>query len=190
MSKPTNQGDSGRAKPVKKLGDIFDTVLDALAILAGALLYFLMISIFFDVTLRFFFGRPLGWAVEFSEYTMLYIVFLGTAWVLRQEGHVAVDVVTSRLSPKIQTYLNIITSILGAIICLIITGYGVVSTLSSFQRGLTIGAMPEYPKWLLLGIIPLGSLVLAVQFARRAHGFYSKLGASEDPEQKVASRVA
>ena len=65
---------------MKLLGTIFDYTLNALAFIAGLLLAFLMLSIAVEVILRFITGHSvLWWAVETSEYILLYFTFLAAA---------------------------------------------------------------------------------------------------------------
>ena len=149
---------------------IFDRTLDLLAVLAGTLLIFTMLAISYDVVFRYFLNRPLGWVVEISEYVLLYITFLGTAWLLRREGHVKIDIVFNRLSSRNQSLLNIVTSIIAAIACLALAWWGVDVTLDNFQRNLVIRETLDVPKFILIAVIPLGSFLLFAQFLRRAYG--------------------
>lgn len=156
---------------MKKVMDIFDRVLELLAYLAGGLFAFMMVAIVIDVALRFFFGRPLGWVVQFSGYSLLYITFLATAWLLKREGHVAIDIVFHRLNPKNQFHFNVITSITGIIACLVLTWYGGLTTLDSFERGIVTVGNLRWPEGVLLAIIPVGSFLLTIQFIRRTYGY-------------------
>ncbi|MFC2013938.1 TRAP transporter small permease subunit [Chloroflexota bacterium] len=152
-----------------KVSSIFDGTLNVFAYMAGCLILFIMLAIGFDVVLRYFLNRPIIWVGEISEYTLLYITFLATAWLLRREGHVRMDIVLRRLTPKTQSLVNLITSLVGAIICMAIVLYGTQTTWSHFQRGLFIPTHLEPPKFILLLIIPLGSFLLFIEFIRRAY---------------------
>ena len=105
-----------------KVANIFDRTIQVATLLAGILLIFLMLSVSADVVLRYFLGRPIGWVKEVAEYILLYIPFLVAAWVLRREGHVKMDMVLTRLNPRTQALVNIVTSSLGAVTFLVILG--------------------------------------------------------------------
>ena len=104
-----------------KLTVIFDRTLDAMAILAGILLAFAVLSVSVAVATRYFLGYPIGWVIEISAYILLYITFLVAAWVLREEGHVTIDIVIEWLMPRTQSLINIITSTISAMVCFILT---------------------------------------------------------------------
>ena len=150
---------------------LFDLFLGLMAYLSGIILVFVMLSVCGDVVLRYFFNRPSSWVIEVSQYLLVYITFLGTAWVLKEDGHIIVDVVTVRLSPQTQAFLGIITSLMGAFVCLIIFWFGGVETLDHFQRGVRSPSILEFPKAPVIGIIPFGSLLLGLQFIRRTAKF-------------------
>ncbi len=158
---------------------IFDRVVDVLVYIALALLVFSWLTVCADVVLRYFFSRPIPWSTEVTEYILLQITFLGTAWLLRREGHVIVDVVISRLSERNQSLLNSITSIIAALLCLAMTYWAVVDTLEVFQQGLIIPKQLDTPKYIVFIVIPLGYLMLSLQFMRRAYGFLAGVKTGE-----------
>ena len=43
----------------------------------------MMLVVCAEVLLRYGFNSPISWVVEISEYALLWITFLGAAWVLR-----------------------------------------------------------------------------------------------------------
>ena len=155
---------------VKQLASTFDRGIDFLALLAGAMLVFAILAISAEVIMRYFFHRPLLWVVDVTESLLLYVVFLGAAWLLKTEGHVMVDIVFNKMNPKVQGTLNVATSILGVGACLALAWFAGRATWVSFQQGVVLMGGITYPKYALLAVIPLGSLVLAVQFVKRTYG--------------------
>ena len=137
-----------------------------------------MLAVGAEVVMRYFFNRPLLWVVEVTGLTLLYITFLVAAWVLRREQHVKMDMVLSRLSPRTQAILNIITSTLSAVIFLAITWYGAWATWEHFKAGYYTSTTMEIPYVYVLIIIPIGSLLLFIQFLRRIHGHIRSFRAS------------
>jgi TRAP-type C4-dicarboxylate transport system permease small subunit len=137
--------------------------------LGAVILVFVWGSICINVAMRYLFGRPQAWAIELSEYAILYITFLGGAYVLKEEGHVKVDWVVGRLQPRSAALLEIANSVAGALLCLIITWYGVATTWSHYIRNIYRVTTLETPTFLILAVIPIGSFLLSVQFFRRAY---------------------
>ena len=169
---------------LKKLNSTIDRFVDGMAWIAGILLLFMIFSICCEVLMRYFFNKPLTWTVEITEYILLYITFLGAPWLLKEEGHVRVDVLLSRLRLHTQMILNIITSILGALICFTLFCFGVQSTLDHFIRKVPVIKALEVPKFILLAIIPFGCFFLAIQFLRQFHNFRMNLRKRIQQERK------
>ncbi len=168
---------------VKKGTAIFDRTLNLLFLVATSLLILITLTTITEIIMRTFWGRPIMGTVELTGYTLLFITFLGTAWLLREDGHVKMDVVLSRLRPRIQSTLNIITSILGAIICLVIAWYGVKVSWYSFQTNYRAISELEIPLFPILIVIPVGTFLLFIQFLRRTYGFLRKGRALGGQEQ-------
>lgn len=170
-------------KLLTKFGNAFDRINDFLFLMAAVVLLFLVLSISYAVFTRYVLGFTTKGLFQIWEYSLLYLPFLGAAWLLRREGHVGVDIVVRKLRPQAQIVVNFITSVLNAVICLIIAWYGSEATLKSFQTGVSLLGEIMVPKYLILMIIPIGSFLFAIQFLRRAYGYFLDWGASPDKEQ-------
>ena len=153
---------------MKKAGENFDRVIVAFAVLTGVIVIFMMLAVTAQVIARKVMGGGLAWVTEIVEYCLLWVTFMATTWVLKKEGHVSIDLVTSRLNPKRLSGLNVVTSIIGAIVCLIVTLYGFIVVWQHYQSGFTLPRVLSPPSYLILMIIPIGMLLLVIQFCRRA----------------------
>lgn len=151
-----------------KITNAFDSVISSLFSLGAVTIVFLMFLVITQVTVRNF-GVEMIWAFEVSEYSLLWITFLATAWVLKREGHVKMDLVLNRLNPKAEALLNVITSIIGLLICLTYTWYGIKIALSLFESGYTLYTEIDPPLWPIISIVPIGGFLLSIQFLRRGH---------------------
>ena len=128
-----------------------------------------MLAVSTGVFMRYFIGIPLTWAIDVSAILLLYVTFLAAPWLLREDGHVKMDLLVSRLNPRYQSFLNIFTSIIGLIIFATITWYGAKSTWIHYETGFWMPTALETPKYLILVIIPAGSCLVFIQFIRRTH---------------------
>lgn len=120
-------------KLLTKSGTIFNRIISAAIVLAGVLLVFVMLSVNAEVVMRYFMRTPLVWVVEVSETLLLFITFLGAAWVLKNEGHVKMDIVLNRLKPRAQVVVNVTTSILSIIAVLLFVWYVFIYNLLNHQ---------------------------------------------------------
>ena len=170
-------------KILEKYNDILNRTLNLMVIFAGVLLIFSMLSISAAVASRYLFNSPMGWVTEISEYILVYITFLVAAWVLKQEGHVKMDLVFNRLSPRTQSMLNTITSGISAIVCFILFWYGVRVTWELFKTRYFTPTILELPKFVIVAIIFIGSLLLCLQFLNRTFLHLLNWRVSRDKEQ-------
>ncbi len=135
--------------------------------LAGTMVICVMITTCAEIVLRYFFKRPIFWATEITEYCLLYVTFLGTAWLLGKDGHVRIDLLVNRLNPKAQAFVDIVVSLVGAAVSLAFAWYGAKTTWSNFRDHTIIPSILEPPFFIVLAVIPLGSFLLFIQFLRR-----------------------
>ena len=152
--------------------DKMDSVLDRLnrvmAWVAALAIIFMMLAISYAVMMRYIWNKPVPWIVEISSYLMLYITFLGTAWLQRKGGHVEVDLFTGRLNPRVRAGLKTVTSLGGAIVGFVLAWKGSLVTVDYFQRDVTAIGILNTPQFLLMGIIPIGGFLLLVEFLLQA----------------------
>ncbi len=158
-------------KAVTKVASTFDRALTILVIVAGILLAFAWLSVVLEVVMRYFLNRPQVWVVEISEYILVWLTFLGAAWLLKEEGHVKMDLLLTRLNPRMQSLLNLITSSWCILIWLALTWYSGQVFWHSLRDGLITQTGLELPRAPIYAIIPIGSFLLFIQFLRRTYGF-------------------
>jgi len=128
-----------------------------------------------DVLLRYSLNRPIQWMLEITEYTMLYIPFLGAALVLKEDGHIRVDILISRLSEKKRFIMDIVASFIGGIVMSTYTWFGGQVTWEFYKRGVPSLESLRTPMFLILMIIPIGGFFFTVQFFRQTYSYYQKL---------------
>ena len=169
-------------KVLTRFNSIFDRTIDMMFYVASGLSLVIFFSVCIELFMRNFFNRPQIWSVEVTEYAMLYVTFLGAAWLLKEEGHVRVDILLVLLKPKSGALLNSITSILGVIACSVLAFYGTWSTWLHYQKVLYTFTAMELLKWPFLIVIPFGSLLLVIQFVRSAYAYWEKFKSYEAAE--------
>lgn len=158
---------------------IFDRIVDTGAALGAAFVTIVMLIICFEVVTRYT-GHAQFWTTEIVGYMLLYITFLGTAWVLKVDGHVRVDLLTNALRPRAQAALGVVSSFIGIIISLILVYYGTSITYNLFVTGKfhpTTLMLPEAPLYI---IIPIGSLFLLIEFIRKGYDSVVKFRQSSE----------
>ena len=148
---------------MSRLVRAYEALLGALAAVAGGAFGALSFIVAYEVLSRWAGFRPPNWPIAVSEFTLLYATVLAAPWVLRHSGHVQVSTLFVALSPGVRMVLSRLMSLLGAVVCLVVAWYALRVTFAA--EGLEIRTF-EMPKWLVYAPLPLGFLLLAVEFGR------------------------
>jgi C4-dicarboxylate transporter DctQ subunit len=150
----------------------FDRLSDLMAALAGVILVFITAAVCYTIGMRFLFRQTTIWIIPMTEYALLWIVFLGTTWLLREGGHITTDVIYVYLNSKTKHYLDFIMAVIGGLACALLVYLGVVHMCDCMMHGVTDVRAITVPKSAIFIIIPIGSILLTIQFFRTA---WSKL---------------
>ena len=162
-------------KGLGMLSKMFDNVLTVTAYLSGFIIVLMMLSISYEVVMRYFFTAPTIWVIDFSGYMQHALVLLGAAWVLKNKGHAKIDVLLNRFTGKKRTILSIVISCIGLVACAIFFWKGLEATLAAHQRGDFLYREVEVPSALLLAFFPLGLFLLCIQWAREIYNHWRAL---------------
>ena len=137
-----------------------------MAALAGAILVFICAAVCYTIFMRFLFTQTTIWIIPMTEYALLWIVFLGTTWLLREGGHITTDIIYTHLNEKTKHYLDFIMSVIGGLACAMMLYFGVVYMYDCILHRVTDVRAVTIPKWIIFIIIPIGSILLTTQFFR------------------------
>ncbi|MFC2122158.1 TRAP transporter small permease [Bacteroidota bacterium] len=154
---------------MKKLSASFDRLLTYFSVVGMSLIAGMMLLVVAKVAMRYFFNSPIVWVIDIAEYAMLFITFLGTAWLLKKEGHVIMDLLLDRLNHRSRHMAVVITSVVAATTCFVITWYGVVVGLDWYNINYFYQGALDIPAFYLEAVIPVGMLLVSIQFLRRAY---------------------
>jgi TRAP-type C4-dicarboxylate transport system permease small subunit len=146
-----------------------DLLIDTLALVAGALLCALVVLILVDVVARYLRWFSLAWGLEASEYMLYAITFLGAPWVLREQGHIAIELVVERLSAVARRRARRATDALGALVCAALLYFACRVLWQSYAAGTMVHKSFVFPEWLVYaGMPPIFFILLAVYLRRLA----------------------
>jgi TRAP-type C4-dicarboxylate transport system permease small subunit len=137
-----------------------------MSMVAAAIILAAMAGVAADVFGRYFFGRPIAWVFEITEYALLYVPCLGMAWLAREGGHVAIDSFVSKLPPSAQHAMYLATTAACALVCFVIAYWGTVVVVARYRQGTIVDQMIRTPEFLILWVIPFGFGLAAVEFTR------------------------
>ena len=159
----------------KKIITNYDKFLDKLMYTACVLLITAMLLTCIEVLTRYVLHKPIGWSKEVCEFILVAIVSLGMAWLLREDGHVKVDVLLNWFNPWIRDMLGGVTSAIGALAVLTITYYGLLETVKLAEMGARETGVLRYPKAYWIAPLVLGCLLFFIQLVRRSYNHFKKI---------------
>lgn len=151
---------------------IFDWLVNALAVVASLLLIAIMLATVFKVFLRGVAGHGIIGIDQLSGTAMVYLTFLGGVWVLRSNGHVAIDLLISGGRPSLSRRLVLVNSLIGAAVCFVVAYFGAIAIQHSLARGIMVATELEIPRAIGLIPIPVGALLMGIEFLRRGRSAY------------------
>jgi C4-dicarboxylate transporter DctQ subunit len=128
-------------------------------------LTFMTLLTFLQVVLRYGFGTGFVWSLEATTYTFAWLVLVGMSYGVRTEAHIAVDLLTSRLTPSGARSVAAI-----ALVCVLAyCGLMIYGSSQFVDRLMTLGTDARdipLPRWLLTGIMPIAFALLAARLVQ------------------------
>lgn len=133
----------------------------------GILTLFMMCIVMYEVTSRYFFNAPTLWSMEINQYLFCAISLLGGGYCLLRDGHVRVDILYPKLSPKGQAIVDFCTFPLALLFSALLIWFGWEETWDSIvghRLSDSVIALPLWPVWL---VVPVAGVLLGIQVISR-----------------------
>jgi len=121
-----------------------------------------------DLVIRNLGWGNMPWLYEGIEYALYFGVFLGATWVLQQNAHVRVDVITASLPKKTARLLEMVVDIFGAVLCAFMCFYGIRATIQDFVDNNLPDKDLVIPSWYLMLAFAITFLFLTIEFLLRS----------------------
>lgn len=144
-----------------------DLLIDALALAAAALLCALVVLVVLDVTARYLRLFSIPWSFDTTEYMLYAITFLGAPWVLREEGHIAIELVVERLAERPRRVVRRIADLTGAAVCALMMVFSARVAWRSWESGVLVHKSLVFPEWWVYAGLPPVMLILVAIYLRR-----------------------
>jgi TRAP-type C4-dicarboxylate transport system permease small subunit len=107
------------------------------------------------------------WSLEVSEYMLYAMTFLGAPWVLRENGHIAIELAVERLPPRARARARLAADAVGAAVCAILFVYASRLLWHSYGSGVIVQKSVVFPEWIEFTIVPPVMLLLCGIYLRR-----------------------
>lgn len=146
---------------------VYETLLEGVVALAGVLVLFLLLSVTMEVCLRYFFQSPTSWVVEVSGYILLFVPFLVAGWVLRDDGHVRMDLFVSRVRPGVRKGIEMVASGIGLVVSVVLTYCSIMTCIYFYETNYLTPTLLHLPKWAITSVMPVGFFLMSVEYVRK-----------------------
>jgi len=138
-------------KAVQRVGYL--ALYVSMALLAGVMFFTAV-----DVVGRYF-GHPIQGSYQISELILVWIVCLSWPYLTEKKGHVRVEMLVSKLPPRMQGGIGLLTHLLGLCVFGLIVWQGIEMVKMSIRMNEQVGIIDIslYPFQI---VVPLGALLV------------------------------
>ena len=88
---------------------------EAAATLSGVLIFLICVLAVIEVIARTVFDQPTRWTLAFSQFMLIYAIFLSSAYCIQEGGHIKVDILVDHLPRRIKAIVNSIGLLIAAV---------------------------------------------------------------------------
>jgi TRAP-type mannitol/chloroaromatic compound transport system permease small subunit len=139
-----------------------------------------------DVIGTNFFDWPVPGTLEFTESTMVLIVFGALAFTQEKRGHIRVELLTGLFGPRMQSFLDMLTHFIALVFFGLLAWHSFGELSYSWEIGeATMGTIrfPLYPARLLLSF---GAVLLLLQLVLDVIADFGRMRRGEGPPRAIA----
>jgi len=151
---------------VKYLVKAYDGVVLGMAALAAFLMAAMMVVICLDVLLRNLGYQSSAHFFTFTEYALLMVPCMGAPWLVREKGHIYVEIMLMTLGERARARMTVAIGLVCIALCLVLAWYGFGIAWQDFVRSEKDVRSLDMPRWMVVVWIPIGFFLMAVEFAR------------------------
>ena len=141
------------------------------ALMAAAAIY---IGLMMVGTVYYSVFRYVGWSYNvyvfpFIEYGFLYCLFLGSPWLIRNRGHVYIELLTAAVGDRVRDSLSRMIALICCAFCMAWAWYTWALFMETWEDVMAydeLRAQLEIKKWISRLAFPIGFLLMGIEFAR------------------------
>lgn len=147
-----------------KLERGFDKFADIIGTITAIAMVLMILNVFYDVVMRYFFKTGSIAMQEMEWHLFSVIILIGIAYTLKEDGHVRVDLVYDKLTPRKKALINMVGSVLFILPISLLVGLSsidtVVESYTMMEQSGDPGGLPY--RWIVKALIPLSFLLLII----------------------------
>ncbi len=157
-------------------------------------LAFMVVSISYDVILRYVFYAPTYWALEMNTFLLAFLTLIPAGDVLRFGSQIRITFLYDRLGPGVRARLDILRSVVGIFFCAIMVWKGADMAWKAFLHNDRMSTSLGTPMVIPYLFLPIGFGLLGVQYLmllKRKEKKTEQTGGqpSGEPEAEVGQQI-
>ena len=158
---------------MKKVLNTIFRIIDMLSTVTGWLAALCLVAAALIITeaivVRKIFGISTIWQIEASVFLLIFTVFVGAAFVQKNEHHLNVDLLIINLSPKTREITLIVVSIISGILAAILACYAWPMWWEAVVNNEHSESLWGPPLWIPYLFLPFGMTLLFLQYIVYIH---------------------
>jgi len=146
-------------------------IIDGLSEISGYLSGFAILAatliIVEQVVVRYVWHAATIWQVEIAVYLLIAATFLGAPYGLKHNAHINIDMVIYKLPARIRYRLDMATSLIAMLFCIVLAWRGCVMWLEAWDGKWLSSSLLSTPLIYPYAIIPVGMALTSLQYLIR-----------------------
>ncbi len=164
---------------------LYGGLIRLLAVGAAFLLVAVMLTVCLDVVIRNLGYQPSAHFFTLSEYALLLIPCLGAPWLVRDKGHVYIEILLMQLPAAARNAMSIFIGLACIAICLTLAWFGLEVTIQDWVQSNKDVRSFDAPRWAIVMWVPISFFLMATEFLRfmlRGESPLAPMAKSAEPE--------
>ncbi len=146
---------------IKKLRRIVNKAEDVMSV---SIIILLCIVVFLQVFFRYVVNKPLAWSEELARFLSIYLVYIASSVVLRDDSHMSMDYVVQLLPIKARVFIDI----LGKVIISSFLILAIVKSLTLVRVAFTqLSPSLDIPMGIIYAALPISFFFMLFDFITR-----------------------
>lgn len=146
---------------MRKVVEFINTVFGYMGVAA---VFASVLIIVYEVFARYVFRWATVWEIEASVYLVIFTTFVGSAFALKNDAHIKMDMFTERLKPSARKKLNIVSSSLALSFCIYASVKGWQMWWEAYRLGWRSDSLWAPSLAIPYFFLPLGFVLISLQY--------------------------
>ncbi len=158
---PVNESSPLRFRRTRRIIGAITNVTGYLGVIA---VFASVLIIVYEVFARYVFRWATVWEIEASIFCIIFTTFVGSAFALKNEAHIRMDILTEKLRPRVRRGLALVTSILALAFCILATIKGCQMWWEAYVNGWRSESLWAPPLFIPYAFLPIGFAAICLQY--------------------------